>query len=1500
MGLRVGVRAGLGLFLLVLAVFAGSAETHARLQPYYLLRGTAAGQINPRVLFALDTSGSMIWRPSASNCPYSQVNRSRECDCLWNECEDTADPIRTSRIASARAAIRSVVAATDGAVDFGLMTFGSVAPPTRTSEVPSTCSSGRRFAWVTQAAAYAGRQNVYGPWGDDPPPGYSSRRRGTWALCGENRPFPYMRADEMGVSVPSSFDPDNPPAGPLFAEWGGTWSSWTSSSMARRRVQWMPAYMGAHFNVSCADVTAGDAVDRSLGDYGAAEMCGRDFFYVPYVDGFAGYPAMAGYSGTSRVRMGVHERAFNLGAGGDTCVRYTDPCCEDHCQANADFQTCTQQCDTTGVPPPPPPPPVTCPSVSSWSCSEGTGFCNCTVDGFWFDCTSNPSCWSDCKSNCQSNCGFFSFAGCARQCWESNCVGGGATDCQEVCEDRTEECISSCSGSNSCPVCDEWIAGAGNENGSLLSPFWSQGAIDRFAGLDEGPASADDANNVVMGLTAHAMYGGVGAQSGTPWSTAIGDIPYTSADPLPPGLSNAPYAHSSVASYLALMSHPDLGGSNGCSPVSLVVITDGEPSPSSEGGSGLYRRLRELRTRLDVKTYVVGFTLSSTTLNRMACAAAGGGGSDPCTGSPPTNYDTCRDPTRPGSACAYLADDTDELAAVLRDIMVDQASADIPTGQGTSVNEFVDDTGGSGTSRQAVQTAIEGFTRMPTFEGHVVRSSCTAQDFPDLSPAEVAAFCSTAEPLAIAADEAETFSSCSGSSCVCDEFSRTWDAGECLQETPWSQRRLYTSQESGGTHTLVRMINASGAITSAFSNMLRGTRAAAVGLPDMSSASERQAFAEFLAGRNWPDGWKLSGLGGSTPVVARRIPRRDAVVTPSVGIRDPHCTGRLLQPAADVPQSLQDFSEAVWDPAAITATAGFQRHRDYQEAVLVGTDLGFLHAFQLDSGNEMFAFMPPFMLANAYQMFQNGTERRGQPEAIDEVRSGVSSTVNHGWVHDASLGDWRHLAIVGMGAGGKEYVALDISHMGRLQDDDPLEVLWSTEDGSLASTYDALLGETWSRPALTYSFPGVDPLSLSSEPTSHVVFASGYPDQPATGTGQGRTVVLADALTGAIAERARIPLPADQTLLYESQAAVTNDIAVTSHCLNGLWAEMQEAYFVDPMGGLYRWDLGVQGSTRDHAADSGQRWATNVIGGEPTAVPAFRFRACQGAGASCSVDTSTGKYDSFTFGPAVAASGRFSEAPEDQTETNEFLIALVSGSTDDDAIDAGRSGNDFHSSIYLLVDDHATAPEHGGFSIPNGGDKTAGVTDPSFFRVALSDITRTRRFTPYPGATPATDTGRFSRGTRPIQPPRITMVPALGRPDITVMYLEFLVYEPGSRSCDARFYDGSSWYTDPGSTYRILFRLTSTVTGGFDFLVGSGGAFTGSDGYAPGVTGPGLSMADVQQVDGGDCGVGECGTDPGTPFAPPCDDNDYGGGSSGSHVIPLSYSELLGFTPVEG
>src|SRR5690606_33312972 len=97
---------------------------------------------------------------------------------------------------------------------------------------------------------------------------------------------------------------------------------------------------------------------------------------------------------------------------------------------------------------------------------------------------------------------------------------------------------------------------------------------------------------------------------------------------------------------------------------------------------------------------------------------------------------------------------------------------------------------------------------------------------------------------------------------------------------------------------------------------------------------------------------------------------------------------------------------------------------------------------------------------------------------------------------------------------------------------------------------------------------------MALEPKAYLVFGSGYRNGSGSDE-RGRTVWVVDALTGeTVTQRAYLP-PPDPSTIYDTidDYAVVSDIAVGSHCLSRYWGEMQEAYWADPAGRLYRWDL---------------------------------------------------------------------------------------------------------------------------------------------------------------------------------------------------------------------------------------------------------------------------------------------------------------------------------------
>jgi len=1021
------------------------------------------------------------------------------------------------------------------------------------------------------------------------------------------------------------------------------------------------------------------------------------------------------------------------------------------------------------------------------------------------------------------------------------------------------------------------------QNGRLYAPFYLDLSNTPINPNAWGPTSEDEARNLVLSATAPITRGGVDAAGFTPWYSTIGPIPAA------PTQSNGYNAHTTVSSYLAFVSNvesPDV-----CAPTAAVFVTDGTPFPANEGGWRLYRRLADLREELDTQVYVVGFFLGAADeLNAMACAGAGacdGTQCDtPCDDTPVDDWDTCANPANPAGECAFLANSADELQQVLGQIVAQIGDFDLPSGPGSTANEF--GVAGGGGEIDALQTSISAATEFPSWRGHVIRDYC---DFTDPQTGDPLPACVPPSPEFAAEDAEETFGPC--------PQSRSWDAGECLALTPWNERRIYTHDTD---NQLVPVSEPDGTASGQFIAEL-----SALGIVSGAQAeAQADEIVAFLLGRDAPDDWKLPGLANSAPIIVQRVPPFDPERIPSVAIRDPHCGGRLLGASDGVPASLEEYAEETWDEDNRLAIPS--DHYESQEAVLIGDDFGVLHAFQLDSGNELWGFIPRFLLVSLADKAALGPQNYGQPGEVEEHKYGLAATVNRGWVFDDRAADpeqhrWRQLAIIGMGPGGSEHMVLDVSHMSPVSPQGPFEVVWTTEDPALEAQYDGFNGETWARPALGYHVP--DEVS-TQPPDAFFVMGTGYPLTGGGGSDHGRTLMRSDALTGEIIEYAVLP-PVDPTDNYEPVFGTVTDIAVGTHCLSRLWAEMQEAYIVDPAGRLFRWDLGRE---TNHEADSGGVWGTAANPALPAPIP-----ACEGAGATCTVNPNN-RAETFTFAAAVTSNDRLDDITSASTAapispTNEFLVALIGGNPADDALREGPGAN-YQSSVYVMVDDHV-ADRTAGFNVPAGAPKTAPGVDPNFMRMALTDIERTRTIIPFEGAPTYQDTRPFARGTRPIRAPRIFVTGVVDETTVNdenpeviegveVYNIQFTVYEPPSAICDEMFYDDQEeqWHEDPGSTFLITYRLTANVGTGFDLVNGAGaGGASGAEFDAGFETG--LTLASVEQIGTGDCANGGCGPQMSNPASAPCDNNANPPPSANGvgAALAVTHTELTAFTPIE-
>ena len=169
--------------------------------------------------------------------------------------------------------------------------------------------------------------------------------------------------------------------------------------------------------------------------------------------------------------------------------------------------------------------------------------------------------------------------------------------------------------------------------------------------------------------------------------------------------------------------------------------------------------------------------------------------------------------------------------------------------------------------------------------------------------------------------------------------------------------------------------------------------------------------------------------------------------------------------------------------------------------LFVGTNHGFLHAIDTDTGMENFAYIPEALLDVLDPVFQD------RAAASSNKSYGLDGEIV-GWhndVNENSIVDGNDTAYIyfGMRRGGNNYYALDVT------DPDAPKILWTIEGG--VGDF-AELGQTWSRPIKsTVNYLGTDREVL--------FFAGGYDtandgELVRTADSIGRGFYMVDATTG--------------------------------------------------------------------------------------------------------------------------------------------------------------------------------------------------------------------------------------------------------------------------------------------------------------------------------------------------------------------------------------------------
>ncbi|MCL6690824.1 PilC/PilY family type IV pilus protein [Pseudomonas sp. R3.Fl] len=275
-----------------------------------------------------------------------------------------------------------------------------------------------------------------------------------------------------------------------------------------------------------------------------------------------------------------------------------------------------------------------------------------------------------------------------------------------------------------------------------------------------------------------------------------------------------------------------------------------------------------------------------------------------------------------------------------------------------------------------------------------------------------------------------------------------------------------------------------------------------------------EARVQYLAGKRDLEGGEFRRRGGLLGDIVNSAPL--LVTAPS---RPALPRDRLESPDND---GLSSKSDAYSEFKAAQASR--------RSMIYVGANDGMLHAFDAETGEEVFAFVPRPALAGMYRL----TDPR---YTIAEHRYLVDGPLV---AEDVFFGGaWRSVLVGGLGAGGRALFALDVT------DPQLPKLLWEIEGG--AGPF-ARLGHTLARPVITRLHSG----------QWAVLAANGY-----DGLQDMAVLYLIDIATGALLRELNVSQGGDAANgLSSPRAADMDGDGIVDH-----------AYAGDMLGNLWRFDL---------------------------------------------------------------------------------------------------------------------------------------------------------------------------------------------------------------------------------------------------------------------------------------------------------------------------------------
>ncbi len=239
--------------------------------------------------------------------------------------------------------------------------------------------------------------------------------------------------------------------------------------------------------------------------------------------------------------------------------------------------------------------------------------------------------------------------------------------------------------------------------------------------------------------------------------------------------------------------------------------------------------------------------------------------------------------------------------------------------------------------------------------------------------------------------------------------------------------------------------------------------------------------------------------------------------------------------------------------------------------IFFGTNEGFIHGLDANTGKEELAFIPTALHGNLIEYYNNTTAAGEKPFGMDGAITNWMYDVNNNNVILNSAGDvenGEHVYLyAGMRRGGKNYYALDVT------DRDSPQMLFTIEGG--VGDF-SKLGETWARAT-------VAKVKYNGESRFVLLFTGGYDNNQdgndvAEADSIGNAIYMVDATTGerlwwASNSDANLNIPEMVNSMPASISAV--DISGDGHI---------DYFFAADMGGrVFRFDINASNTGDDFA-----------------------------------------------------------------------------------------------------------------------------------------------------------------------------------------------------------------------------------------------------------------------------------------------------------------------------